>query len=445
MIRHFRLVAFLVAVPAVASADVSPAGVTITEFDPEAAVAPVSTVEGKGIKVGEGTILTPVFGLESGFVSNVFYQDTNTTGSGMLRLLAQVGAGSLTRQRLLPTDLAPDDPAMSTAPVNPGSFQYRANLRASYDMMLSGNEAVSNTGGVGLGALFDGIINPTGRFSVELKEDFRRLIRAANFETSANTNRDINTAGLQVQYHPSDSAFSGYAWYTNTVDVFERTEQQFANRLLQEVGVHPVWRWLPQTSLFLDISQDFNTPIGTTMKPSAFPFTALGGLATLLTLKTTFNLQAGYTNGFYSTGPSYSAPVVGASLGYRYTPLGRVVGSYEYIHVDSINANFYRDHVARLWFQQYMMPFIIMIQPELRFRQYEGVSAIVPGAPDVRNDTIISIVAGASYNFRNWLAATVDYHFTSVSSDFRYMPSPGFVDNPSFVRHELLAGLRIAM
>ncbi len=442
MTRLFASLALLLALEAVAVADISPNDLSIASFDPEDMVAPVSTVEGPGIKIGEGTTLYPAFGVETGFISNVFYTPDNPEAGGVLRLLAQIGAGSLNSIRLKPADES--DSNASDA----GSFQYRADLRASYDLMLSGNEAVQGTGGLGIGATLRGLTNPTGRWSFGFDDEFMRLIRAANFETDANTNRDINGLTLNLLYHPSDSSISGFAYYTNTIDVFERSEQQFADRMLNVFGLHPQWRWLPQTYVYADVSIGYDTGIGGSMKVSSTPFTAVGGLATLLTLKTTFDFHAGYTNGFYSTGPSYSAPTMGTQIGYRYSPFGRVLLSYDWLYSDSVNANFYRDHVIRLWWQQLVVPFVVMVQPEVHFREYQGISTLIPGAPDTRNDTIISVIAGVSYSFRNWIAATLDYHFTDVATDYRYMctgmcPVPQL--DPSFVRHELLLGMRVAM
>jgi hypothetical protein len=441
MTRLFASLALLLAFEAVAAADISPNDLSISSFDPENMVAPVSAVEGPGVKVGEGTTLYPAFGMETGVVSNVFYTSNNAQASGLLRLIAQVGAGSLNSIRLTPADEGDENKS-------PGSFQYRANLTASYDLMLSGDQAISDTGGLGIGAQLRGLTNPAGRWSFGFDESFTRLIRAANFETDANTNRDINVIALNLLYHPSDSSISGYAYFMNTIDVFERSQQQFADRTLNLFGVHPQWRWLPQTFVFADISIGLNSAIAGGTKVSSTPFTAVGGIQTLLSLKTTFSVHGGYTNGFYASNASYSAPTMGAEIGYRYSPLGRVLLSYDWLYADSVNANYYRDHVVRLWFQQLVVPFVLMVQPEVHFREYNGVDTIVPGAPNTRDDTIFSVVAGISYSFRNWIAATLDYHFTDVSTDFRYMctgmcPVPQL--DPSFVRHELLLGMRVAM
>src|ERR1043166_4889601 len=110
-------------------------------MDPTDALNPLSMVSGAGIKVGEGTIFQPQVGIETGVVSNVFYQDTDPVTSGLLRLLVEVGTGSLPDQRLgfhATSDGTPDTAAAPTvAFTEPGDFQYSANLFATWDQYLS--------------------------------------------------------------------------------------------------------------------------------------------------------------------------------------------------------------------------------------------------------------------------------------------------------------------
>ena len=450
MIRLIAVTAVVLSLEAIAGAQGTPSGgsvdaynpVSIGSFDPDQSVAPMSVIEGPGVKVGEGTVLHPIFGMETGFVSNVFYTSDAPKGAALLRLLAQIGTGSLSAARLAPGGVeSPDE--------NTGGFQYRADVRASYDVMLSGNEAVSGTDGLGVGASLHGMVNPMGRWALGGDEDFTRLIRAANFETDANTNRDINVLGLTLLFHPRDSSFGGYLYYNNTIDVFERSQQGFADRMYNRLGLHPTWQWLPQTQVYADVSQGVVTGIGNASTPAlakvtSFPFAAQLGISTLLAISTTLNLYGGYTNGFYSSGPSFSAPMIGARLGYRYSPVGRVALLYSLQYEDSVNANYYRDHIIQLLVEQAFAPIVVMVQPEVHFREYDGVK-IVAG-PGTRDDVILAVVAGAQYNFRNWIAATLSYRFSDVSTDYRYMPlGGGVLTDPSYVRHEVLLGLRVAM
>ena len=88
-----------------------------------------------------------------------------------------------------------------------------------------------------------------------------------------------------------------------------------------------------------------------------------------------------------------------------------------------------------------------MAQPELHFREYRGITYAVPslmGAADTRDDVIFAVTAGIHYNFRNWVAATANYRFSTVQTDYMD-PAGGTVDDPSYVRHELLVGMRMAL
>jgi hypothetical protein len=418
---------------------------SVAAFDPSDAVAPISIVEGPGVKVGEGTVLHPIFGVETGFISNVFYEDEDTNGAGLLRLLAQIGAGSLPLSRLtspsmLEVDQAGDEQKSTQ---DAGDFQYRADLRLSYDVLLSGDRYVGETGGLGVGGALRGLVNPLRTWSFGFADEVRRLVRAANFETPSDTNRIINDLKLRLLFQPAGRTLSGFLRYDNNLDYFEAEEQRFANRIQHTFGARALWRVFPMTRVFVDASIAANRPLGAeSTKVSSNPLLAVAGIQTLLSLNTTVSAQAGYTNGFYSGGPSYSAPELGAEVGYRYSPLGRFTAMYRYTHQDSLNASFFRDHVLKFWLQQLYVPFAITVSPELHFRRYQGIT-VVNGGP-TRDDVVFLIAAGVHYNFRNWIAATLGYNLTIVQTDYRYM-TDGLFDDPSYIRHELLAGLRFAL
>lgn len=419
----------------------------VATFDPSDAVAPISVVEGPGVKVGEGTVLHPIFGVETGFISNVFYEDQAPNPAGLLRLLAQMGSGSLPLARLTSPGMLSYDQAGSgdeqTSGQSAGDFQYRADLRLSYDLLLSTNNRTTEAGGLGAGGTVRGLVNPLRTWSFGFAEEVRRLIRSANFETDADTNRIINDIKLRLFFQPQGRTLSGFLRYDNTIDYFERQRQRFSNRIQHTFGARVMWRVFPMTRIFVDGSIGVYGPLGAdSTKVASFPLVTVAGIQTLLSLNTTVSAQAGYTNGFYSSGPSYSAPVIGTEVGYRYSPLGRFTVMYQYMHQDSVNSNYFRDHVLRFWLQQLYVPFALTLQPELHFRRYDGIT-LVDGGP-TRSDILFSMAAGVHYNFRNWIAGTIGYNLGIVQTNYRYM-TDGLIDNPSYIRHELVAGVRVAM
>lgn len=428
-----------------------------TAMDPGSAVNPISIVSGAGVSVGEGTILRPQVGVETGVVSNVFYTNNNPIAAGLVRVLAELGAGSLPNQRLLERSTSQGvDPgeALQSAtyggnPTSAGVFQYSFNLYADYERYLSENNAVEQQGGLAGGLLFRGIVNPEHPLQLAFQEHFEREIRATNFESNQDTNRDVNNVDLRINYLPQGRSLGGFLYYQNTIDAFEEGTEQFANRVQNTFGLHVNWQWLPLTRVYVDVSEGYYTGLGSkSIKINSYPLVTIAGIQTALTLNTVVNAYAGYTNGFYASGPSYSSPLGGVFLGYRYSPLGRFTMRYGYEHQDSINANFYRDHVVQASLEQYFVPFLLYIQPELRFRQYDGT--IVTGTTGAgvtgltRNDTILATTIGMRYNFRDWIAATLDYQLQMVSTDFRYDPGTGQPFNPSYTRHQLMVGVRAA-
>ena len=398
-------------------------------------LAPISVVEGAGIKVGEGTVLHPIIGLETGFVSNVFFEENSPRAAGIMRLVAQIGTASLSQQRLTPANEG------AATEQNVGSLQYRAELRASYDFYLSGSDTLSAQNGLGLGALFRGTVLPQNTWSFLYLEQFERIIRATNFESTERTNRDINRLALGLQFAPRGRSVKGVLRFENVIDYFEDENQQFANRVQNTVGLTVSWRFRPLTVFFADLAQGYFTGLGSdSRKVDSYPLTASVGTQTLLTLKSTLAARVGYQNGFYSTGQNFSAVMGGVQFGYRYTPTGRFTAMYEYGHQDSINANFFRDHTFRIGLEQQFAPFLLQVGPEARIRAYRGVMTLVPG-PDTRNDLILAAIANLRYNFRDSFAALLEYRFSSVETDY----VTGFGDDPSFVRHEILAAVRAAL
>ncbi len=441
MIRFALLAGVLLAVSPVHADVGSPDSVsgissTSSSVNPSSSLAPISIVEGPGIKVGEGTVIHPIVGLETGFISNAFYEDTNPVGAGILRLVVQLATSSLGPDRLAPN--GEDVDAQNTSV---GSMEYRAALRASYDFYLSGNNNLQAQGGLGIGALLKGTVFPRQTWSFLYHEDFERVIRATNFESTDRTNRDVNRIQLGLQFAPVGRNLSGLLHFEDVVDVFEDSDQQFANRLQNTLGLTVNWRFRPMTVFFGDATIGMFQGLGSkSVKNDSYPLTIATGVQTLLTLKTSIVARIGYTNGFYSAGPSYSSVLGGLQFGYRYSPGGRVTAMYEYLHQDSINANFYRDHAFKLGLEQEFAPFVVTGLGEMRFRQYQGVSSVVAG-PDTRDDVIFAATAGIRYNFRKTLGAVVEYRFSTVQTD--YMSAAG--DDPSFARHEVVLGVRAAL
>jgi hypothetical protein len=399
-----------------------------------------AVVEGGGVKIGEGTVFHPILGIETGVVQNVFYEENQTNVAGMMRIIAELATGSLPAERMqMPAEENPNEQ-------NFGDLAFRVNLHAQYEEYLTNNDTVRAQRGLSGFASAHGIVWPKQTWQFGFSDTFSRTIRPANFESTDNTDRDINALGLELRYRPKGRTIHWLAGYSNTIDYFEDADQQFANRIAHRARFNLGWQWLPVTRLYTDLSIAYVGPLGdASTRPQSFPLKTVVGIASAITVKTSINARIGFGKGFYPGGTADFTNVIGGvGVGYRASPELRFSALYEYDFEDSINANFYRDHAIKAKADYRRNHLTLTGGTELRFRLYRQIIPEVMSAELDRNDVIFAVSAGAIYNFKNWIAATLDYQLAIDSTDFRYMADATTLDDPSYVRQSIMAGVRAA-
>lgn len=405
-------------------------------LDPLRIVTPLTIVQGNGVKIGDGTALYPEVGVEMGYESNTFYDANNPIGAGVARLMVQLGLGSLSPQRLHPTS---SDESMED--VNYGSLIYNAQAYASYDQYISDNSDVTKQGGLGLGFHGRMTANPQGDVSFTAQEGFDRVLRPLNFESRTNANRDLNYGMLRLDIHPASRRLSGSLAYVNQIDIFEQT-LGYPDRLHNTLIGRLNYQFFPLSAAYLQVSGGYYTGIDGANKVDSYPLIALLGVTTALGVNTSLLAQAGYTQGFYQAGPDFQTMTATVYFEYRYSPISALRLKYMYDHQDSINANFYRDHAFAGWLEHKFTPFAVYLSPEVRLREYEGVTGMT-GAGATRDDVILAAAVGARYQYRAWMTGSLEYRVVDDATDYKFMTTGGTVD-PSYVRHEVYAGVRLA-
>ena len=403
------------------------------------AMAQDAIVEGPGYELSEGTVLHPSVGAETGAVSNVFREQADAVASPLLRLLADLDIASRPPERLGQAE----DASGSTA--TPPNLEFRAGVRFTYTEYLTGNAAARAQRDLGINADLNVVGYPQGTTRFTVQNSFVRDVRPRNFESRGSLDRDINHLTLKLGVHPRGRSISGSLRYENTIDIFESDGSQFANRLQHLAGVRAEWRFLPITLFSLDTSFGFYGGLGAdaeAFKVSSTPLRIVLGVATALTERTTIRGTVGFAKGFYSAGADYTTAVGSLAFGYRYSPVGRVVVSYAHELKDSINANFYRDHEFRITVDQQIARVLLQGVVEARLRGYRGVPMSLGGG-DIRDDLLFSAGLDGHFVMRDWLAITGHYRTVIDSTEFRYT-AIDVVDDPSYVRHEVMAGARAA-
>jgi hypothetical protein len=398
-------------------------------------------VEGPGHQLSEGTVLHPSAGLELGVISNVFYEATQQIVSPVARLLLDLAVANDEGKK--PDPLAPDDAEASPDTVPP-KLQFRGGLRLTREQYFSGRNSVSDQSDFGVGAHLRLAAFPQGTVAFRVHEDFNRYLRPTNFESSGDLDRDVNHLVLGMTYQPGERAMTAGLRYENTIDVVEGSS--FANRLQHLIGLRADWQFLPITKFYFDGSLGFFGGLGSgDYKTGSMPLRLLVGGSSAITEMTTLRLHIGYGNGFYSAGPSFSNVLFGTEFGLRYSPVGRFTLAYQYDFTDSVNSNFYRDHLVLAKLDQQIGLVLLGGAVEGRLRGYRGISPEIGTGPPSRDDLILALRGTGQYHYRDWLAFTGELVASTDQTDYRYDQGPDVVNfDPSYSRLEVWLGSRAA-
>ncbi len=399
-------------------------------------------VEGAGYPLGEGTVFHPTVGVEAGFTSNVFAEDTSASAAGLLRLVGEFAIASKDIEKesaepLLEGDESSAEPAAQ-------AIQFRAGGKLAYTEYLSGDSYVRSQRDLGADLGANLVVAPVGTVSFSADEHFLRDTRPVNFYSSDGTDRIANSLALALNYQPGGRTMKGGLRWENHLDYFEDEDQRFANRMINALHGRYEWALFPYTKLFADASYSFIGSFASdggaipAAKRSASPIRGGAGIATAITEMFTVKAHVGWAYAGYAGGSAYNTPVLGAEIGYRYSPVGRVVFAYDWDHRDSVNGDYYRDHALTAHVDQQVGRVVGSAGAELRLRAYHGIAMGIGGAD--RSDVIAAATAKANYVFRDWLAAVAEFRAESDQTSYRSVGN----DNPSYSRLEITAGVRAA-
>ncbi len=390
------------------------------------ALAQDTSVEGAGYPVGEGTIVHPSVSGETGFISNVYYEDDTPTASGVFRLMGKL-------------EIKPEERTQEDNP----DLDFSGGIRFQYEEYLSGNSRVREQRNLGLGADLMLGIRPMSTFPITFEDHFMRVNRPTNFESTNTLSRDINSFKAQVAYKPEGRNLSGRLHFKNTIDIFESSESAFANRMLNNIGLGIDWQFLPITRFYIQGSYGFNGGLGSSStKVSSSPIRGRAGINSAITESITVRAHAGYAYGGYASGASYAGVTYHLGVGYRYSPVGRVQLIFDRDFKDSINSNFYGEYSLKLVVDQQIERVLLAAHIAGRLRGYEGIDMSFGGGAN-RDDVILSAGVKAGYELRDWLAVNAHYAMSMVSTDYRSVVS-GQADDPSYLRHDVLVGATAA-
>ena len=400
-----------------------------------------SQVEGPGILLSDSSVLHPSLGAEVGVDSNVFREEDQENFSAWFRLSAALDVASLGQDRLRLDDNAAQPKLI-----------YRVGVSAAYTEYLSGNSDIRAQRNLSLTADADFKILPAETFTLEIQDHFVRVIRPRNFESNEQLPRDINTFRVDGGVQPGGRSIYAGIYYQNLLDYFESVGSRFANRINHDIGLQIRWQWRPFTRIWFDASYGFYGGFQTEAEQFKVPSNPLRlrtGIASALTERLSASVFAGYAQGNYEEGASFNAPIFGAEASYKYSLAGKVTLSYNYDNTDSINSNFFSEHVIRARLQHNVQRIQFSAYAANRFRTYNELNAAfgAVNGETTRDDVIFDTGVGLRYWANERLALQADYYFVVDETDFRSnfgVTASNTLDDPSFLRHTFWVGAQLA-
>jgi hypothetical protein len=414
-------------------------------------VASGSDIEGtsSGMRLAEGVAFHPYAMVSTAYQSNVFFSDSSDVGGVVDSPLLRVGVGA---------SIQTDNPYRQAAMGSEGEaatrkVAFKGDFNLTWNQYLSSDDNVSEQSDLGAGALIDALFNPDGVINFNIRNGYIRSVTPPRTISPEDVNRHKNELSLIIGVRPGGGAIQGYAGYTWTIDIFERSALSFANRQMHTFGLGAKWQFLPKTQFSLDTSLGFTDPDSAadpTIKSDATIFRAMGGISTLVTSRFGVVLRGGYGGGYYTTGPSYSSYLAHAEGRFAIGPTIRTAFGYAHDFADSVIANFYADHTiyGRLTFQL-IGRLTGSVKGEVRFRSYDysGTGPVMFAGTTFcgnaacttsdRDDVIGRLDAGVDYQLNRWLFLGANYTFTNDTTDFYIMTPAGMVDQAEFTWHEL--------
>jgi hypothetical protein len=371
-----------------------------------------------GVQVSEGVLMHVGAGAEGGYDSNVFYTDSNPTGSQIYRASLFGSLSNGTRTGLAKTL----------------SFDARAGVLyrryQSDDPGLNGyRDAWMPTAGLALSA-------GTGQIGFGLADTYARIEEAPYFSGAPVIIRNNNQASVEGRWSPGGGRLTGMLRYTNMVDVFSSGGYGYADSDTNTFMLDASWKWLPKTAIFLNLQQGYVFYLNQTLaqsvgKASSYPLQIAAGLRGLLTQKTSAVLALGYVNSFYSSGQStggfWGSTYADLSFTLRATELSRVVVGYRHDFQNSvISAFYYAETAYASYVQQLGGRMALDLSGRYVYKNYQGL--LRNTGTIARTDNFFQVGATLDYFLRNWMYAGLGYAL--LLNDANLTPAPVMQGGP---------------
>jgi hypothetical protein len=370
-----------------------------------------------GIQLSDDLLLHVGAGAEYGYDTNVFYSNTDTEGSAILRVMPYLELTNATR----------NGPTASGVTFDArGGLQYRHYFSDAVDVQPYRDAWMPNAG-VSLG------VGGGSQFGFGVADVFARVedppYASGGVIIGGPIDRYNNQASVEGHWSPGGGRLSSLLRLTDMVDYFSG-QYSYANAVTNTLTFDLSWKWLPKTAVFFEaqqgdvdyLNQSASPTTGQNLKVASYPLRVTLGLRGLLTSKTSALLQLGYVNGFYSSGGSTNgflgSTFAELALTVRLTELSRLVLGVRHDFLNAVIANFAYEETAYLSYTQQIAGRLALdLSGRYAHLSYQGNLVDLAQQMAGRTDNFFQAGAALDYFMRNWVYLGVGYSLLDNSSN----------------------------
>lgn len=405
----------------------------------------------RGLRSGD-FVLTPSLGIVGHHDTNLFNADASETARNPI-----VGATSI---RFLPGLGLVNDADSNVA--------FSFNALGDARIYLNDNAAVQSVQTVGGRADLDVIFGRRKAISFAVSDNFSRIIRANNWETPQSFNRNTNTVGARVEFHPGSvperRPFNLMLAGNYTLDRFD----DFGVGDADTIGTRLTssWRFLPKTAVLFDSGLNFRTLQSQTlvrngMTSSSMPFRARAGISGAITPRISAQLMAGWGLSNHEAGESFNGLLAAVGIGFEIGDSTRLNLGYDKDYRDSLFGNYASFNRLSVGLRQrfghlmdvdasFGVSFVTYgLFTPLPGLAVEGVRAGADGKSGYRDDVNLDGRLNAQFEVSRLIGINVGYLLRGVQTPFRIIGQTGsssagqVLDAGSFIAHEVSAGITL--
>lgn len=391
----------------------------------------------RGLRSGE-FILTPSFGLDLHFDTNVFNGNEKEQGNE---------PQSATSLRL--------SPRLGLTNGTDSDIQFAFNAVGDARAYVSDNNAVGELTNFGGSADLGVTFFRRRAISLTISDNFARTLQANNWETTETLNRVGNAIGARIAFHPGEiperrplEIALGGSYVIDRFDDFTSGDSSTIRSRLSGS-----WRFLPMTAVLLDARWDFRDYVsvsGAGLTANSTPWRVSAGLAGAITQTISFRATAGWGMSLHDTtndASTFSGYI--ADIGLLYRPSTLTMLSIGYVHdfQDSFYGNFYEYHRAVANLQQgfgsIMTATAWFSFNYATFGEFTNLPAGVLITQRERRDYMLRGGIRANFDVSRLIGINVGYRFRGVITNFQVQAddaSARILDAGAYTAHELFAG-----